>query len=368
METVRDPTATASPAPRVGLPVLVLAGFLGSGKTTLLNSLLHASDLRIGAIVNDFGDIPVDAALVDASVDATASLGGGCLCCVTDSSQLDAMLETLAAPERGLDAIVIEASGLADPAALALRVARSRVHGIRFAGVVLTVDASAYRQTLAVHPELAVQPRAADVIVVNKCDLAEASELEAVTRSVSAVAQGAPTVPAVDGEIAPELLFDRATRPVEPQQPTLFESLRTAEDDHDHAHPHLHDQYESVSFTSDRRMSPHLLLELLYSRPTGVIRYKGFVDLCVRSGPGSARLPHVLQGVGGSFAFTRQHGDHPVEGTRLVFIGRHLDRDGLLTALRGCERERQLPEDRAAMISVNRTLLARRRGRPRPPA
>lgn len=99
------------------IPVIVLAGFLGSGKTTLLNHLLHRSGgSRIGAVVNDFGAIEIDAmAVAGALGDSTVSLGNGCLCCAVDVSELDQYLDRLAQPSARIDVIVIEASGLAEP-------------------------------------------------------------------------------------------------------------------------------------------------------------------------------------------------------------------------------------------------------------
>ena len=91
---------------------LAIMGPSGSGKTTLLNHLLHHSGgTRIGAIVNDFGAIEIDAlAVAGALGDSTVSLGNGCLCCAVDSSELDGYLERLARPGTGIDVIVIEAS------------------------------------------------------------------------------------------------------------------------------------------------------------------------------------------------------------------------------------------------------------------
>jgi len=99
------------------IPVVVLAGFLGSGKTTLLNHLLHRSGgSRIGAIVNDFGAIEIDAMAVAGVLgDSTVSLGNGCLCCAVDASELDEYLGRLAQPSTRIDVIVIEGSGLPSP-------------------------------------------------------------------------------------------------------------------------------------------------------------------------------------------------------------------------------------------------------------
>lgn len=101
---------------RKPVPVVVLAGFLGSGKTTLLNHLLRQSrGTRIGAVVNDFGAIEIDAMTVAGQVDSMVSLGDGCLCCAVDTSELDEYLGRLSRPDLRIDVIVIEASGLAEP-------------------------------------------------------------------------------------------------------------------------------------------------------------------------------------------------------------------------------------------------------------
>lgn len=104
------------------VPVIVLTGHLGAGKTTVLNHLLRRPRTRIGVVVNDFGTVNLDATLVSGYVDQPAAISGGCLCCIDDLSGLDLALERLASLD--LDAILIEASGLADPMVLA-RMVRS---------------------------------------------------------------------------------------------------------------------------------------------------------------------------------------------------------------------------------------------------
>ena len=88
--------------PRV--PVIALTGYLGAGKTTLLNHLLRTPGARLGVVVNDFGDINVDAALVTGEVDEPASVAGGCLCCMPDAGGLETALERLTAARPDLDA------------------------------------------------------------------------------------------------------------------------------------------------------------------------------------------------------------------------------------------------------------------------
>ncbi|WP_447646267.1 CobW family GTP-binding protein [Nocardioides zeae] len=124
------------------VPVLVVAGPLGAGKTTLVNHLLsHSADTRVGVIVNDFGDIDVDGLLVAGQADMLFSASGGCLCCATDDGAVADFVARLTAPRAGIDVVVVEASGVADPVALVHRVTSSLSRRARFGGLVVLLDA-----------------------------------------------------------------------------------------------------------------------------------------------------------------------------------------------------------------------------------
>ncbi|POX48496.1 GTP-binding protein, partial [Streptomyces sp. Ru72] len=257
------------------IPVVVLAGFLGSGKTTLLNHLLHHSGgSRIGAVVNDFGAIEIDAmAVAGALGDSTVSLGNGCLCCAVDASELDLYLDRLAQPSAGIDVIVIEASGLAEPRELVRMVLASEQPRVVYGGLVEVVDAVEFDATRERHPELDRHLALADLVVVNKTDRAEDSER--VLRLVRSLADRAAVVPAAYGRIDPEFLFD--CRPAEERVGQLsFDDIPRQDghgQGHDEAHhAHLHTAYDSLSFRSDVPMNPRRLLDFLDSRPEGLYR------------------------------------------------------------------------------------------------
>ncbi|MFJ8150696.1 CobW family GTP-binding protein [Streptomyces sp. NPDC094468] len=315
------------------IPVVVLAGFLGSGKTTLLNHLLHRSGgSRIGAIVNDFGAIEIDAmAVAGALGDSTVSLGNGCLCCAVDASELDDYLERLAGPATGVDVIVIEASGLAEPEELVRMLLASEHPGIVYGGLVEVVDAAEFDATRAKHPEIDRHLALADLVVVNKLDRAGqgGERVLGLVRSLSD--QGAAVVPATYGRVDPAFLFD--CRPGEERVGQLsFDDLHTHRDGEDHA-GHLHTRYDTLSFVSGRPLDPRRLMAFLDSRPEGLYRIKGYVDF----GPHDSANRYAVHAVGRFLRFYPEPWPRDEERlTQLVLIGSGIDGAALRKELDAC--------------------------------
>lgn len=311
------------------IPVVVLTGFLGSGKTTLLNHLLHRSGgSRIGAIVNDFGSIEIDAMAVAGQLgDSTVSLGNGCLCCAVDASELDEYLERLARPSARIDLIVIEASGLAEPQELVKMVLASENPHIVYGGLVEVVDAAEFDATRERHPEVDRHLGIADLVVVNKVDRVSAADRERVLDAVRGFTDRAAVVAASYGRVDVELLLDR--KPVGERVGQLsFDDLHQHEeegdeeqDGHGH-HDHLHSAYESLSFSSEVPMSPRPFMALLDSRPEGLYRIKGYVDF----GDADPRNKYAVHAVG---RFLRFYPEVWAPGeprlTQLVLIGAGVD-------------------------------------------
>ncbi|MFH8617072.1 CobW family GTP-binding protein [Streptomyces sp. NPDC017979] len=349
-----SPTAQPS-RPRPQIPVIVLAGFLGSGKTTLLNHLLRSSrGTRIGAIVNDFGSIEIDAMTVAGQLgDSTVSLGNGCLCCAVDASELDVFLDRLTRPAARLDVIVIEASGLAEPQELVRMVLASENERIVYGGLVEVVDAAEYEATRERHPEIDRHLAVADLVVLNKTDRVDGERL---ARLRTALDGSAAVVESTYGRVDPELFFDR--RPAAERVGQLaFDDLLHDDEvaegadgaacgaGHDHA-AHLHAGYESVAFTAEAPMHPRRLLDFLDARPEGLYRIKGYVDF----GAADADNRYAVHAVGRFLRFYPEPwpGDAP-RRTELVLIGSGVDGPALLrdlTAARAARRE-DAPDERS---------------------
>ncbi|GAB4584174.1 CobW family GTP-binding protein [Nocardia sp. IFM 10818] len=275
---------------------MIVAGFLGAGKTTLLNRLLRSRSARIGVVVNDFGAVNIDAMLVAGQVDAMVSLGNGCVCCAVDVSELDGLFDRLADPRQKIDVIVVEASGLAEPRNLIRMVAGSDNPRIRYGGLIEVVDAEHFAESRARHPELATHLRLADLVVVNKADRVEPAALEQLRTEIGELVGQVPVYPTSHGRVDPGLLFDIPARDArEPRvgEQLSFDELFEDHDDHAHeapecdgrhadghhgdgcGHRHLHDGYDSVSFTSTTDLNPRELIAVLEDPPPGLFRAKG---------------------------------------------------------------------------------------------
>lgn len=251
------------PPPRIALTVV--GGFLGAGKTTLLNRLLQRGDgRRIAVLVNDFGAINVDAALVAASSADTIALANGCVCCSIGDDLSRALLTVLDAQPR-FDAVVIEASGVSDP----WRIAQIGLADPGFAldGVIVLVDSEAVLEQ-ARDPRLADslerQLRGADLIVLNKADRVDAEGLRRVHEWAASVAGRTPRREAVQADVPGVLLG------------ALGSDTPAGRVDCGHVHDHGA-EFESWSVRPSAVYSLKALRSLVAEMPAGVLRMKGVV-------------------------------------------------------------------------------------------
>ncbi|MCX4095363.1 CobW family GTP-binding protein [Nocardia sp. alder85J] len=337
------------------IPVVVVAGFLGAGKTTLLNRLLRQRDARIGVVVNDFGAVNIDAMLVAGQVDAMVSLGNGCVCCAVDLGELDEMFARLTDPRQRIDVIVVEASGLAEPGNLIRTVLGSDNPRLRYGGLLEVVDAEHVGESLARHPDLAGQLRMADLVVINKADRVPAEQLTRVRRELGELVGAVPMYTTSFGRIDPRLLFDPPQRAAGTVAEQLsFDELLAAEHDHgedghaEDGHRHLHDDYDSVTFTSAAGLDPGRLLALLDDPPAGLFRAKGWVSFAVAAEP----RRFLLHLVGRHLVFEPAARSGGAEPTTLVLIGAGLDIAAVTASLRATEHAGPALLDERALLDI----------------
>ena len=306
------------------LPVIAVTGFLGSGKTTLIRALLDTPEgANTAIVVNEFGEIGIDQALLRASSDATVLLGNGCLCCNVRTDLQETLRALFADRARGavpsFARVIIETSGLADPGPILQTFATDRALGREFhlQALVTVVDAVAGAGNIDHMPEAAKQVALADRIVLTKSDLADAAAIGQLTRRIAGLTQ-APIGVAEDGAIAPAFVLD------EPPAPQRFDSGEHNQA-HDHGHAHTHG-LQSFALVFDRPLSwpavEQAMAVLTALRGPDLLRVKGILAI------EGCRGPVVVHAV--------QHTAHPpVEledwpdpdhRSRLVFITRGLSR------------------------------------------
>jgi G3E family GTPase len=190
------------------LPVLLLTGFLGSGKTTLVNALLKDQRLADTAVaINEFGAVPLDQHLIDEGEDRTVVLANGCLCCNVAGDMEAAVMRIFSRRQTGdlprFRRLIVEPSGLADPAPIAQAILRNPVMSrhLRLEGIATTVDALFGLSQLERHEECRKQVSLADTLVLTKTDLAEPDAVAELKSKLRALNPAATLIEARHGAV-----------------------------------------------------------------------------------------------------------------------------------------------------------------------
>jgi G3E family GTPase len=323
------------------IPVTVLTGYLGAGKTTLLNRILsEPHGKKYAVVVNEFGEIGIDNDLVVNSDEEIFEMNNGCICC-TVRGDLIRIIEGLMRRKGKFDAIIVETTGLADPAPVAQTFFMDESVGskARLDAVVTVADAKWLKDRLKDAPEAKSQIAFADVILLNKTDLVtpeELTEIEARIRGINAYAKLHRTqrsqVPL--SEVLGRNAFD-LDRILDIEPAFLEEEAHDHHHDHDHdghehshAHgglKHYHDEdMQSVSLKEARPLDPDKFFpwvqELVAKEGTRILRSKGILSF--KDDPDRFVFQGVHMILDGDHQRPWKEGE-PRE-SRIVFIGREL--------------------------------------------
>jgi G3E family GTPase len=280
-----------------------VAGFLGAGKTTVVNHVLaNAEGRRIAAVVNDFGAINIDAELIAGASDGVISLANGCICCSLEGD----LLRTLAAIIRRTprpDAIVIETSGVADPADIIRNLMDPVIYREAPLETVLCVLDATCSDTALNDALLRTQLRAADVVALSKVDLADQTDLARVRAAIAELRPRAVIVEALHGDVPASLLF--AADPDRPPPPREAARRRPASD-----------RFETLSWSANHPLSLPRLQSAIARLAPKLARAKGLFEPADQPG-----RQFLFQLAGGRATLSPASAPPPeVPKARMVFI------------------------------------------------
>jgi len=334
------------------IPVTVLTGYLGAGKTTLLNRILsEPHGKKYAVIVNEFGEIGIDNDLVVGADEEVFEMNNGCICC-TVRGDLIRIIVGLMRRKGKFDAIIVETTGLADPAPVAQTFFVDENVGRRakLDAVVTVADAKWLRDRLRDAPEAKNQIAFADVILLNKTDLVSDAELREVEARIRGINPYATLHRTQRAQIPLEAVLGRNAFDLErilEIEPAFLEADDHGHDhdhhhDHGHAHSHgglkhYHDEdMQSISMKTDTPLDPDkffpFIQNLVQVEGPNILRCKGILSL--KDDP----KRFVFQGV-----HMMLDGDHQREWkqdeertSRVVFIGRNLPEEKIRKGFESC--------------------------------
>ena len=335
------------------IPVTVLTGYLGAGKTTLLNRILsEPHGKKYAVVVNEFGEIGIDNDLVVGVDEEVFEMNNGCICC-TVRGDLVRILDGLMRRKGKFDAIIVETTGLADPAPVAQTffVDENVGRKTRLDAVVTVADAKWLKDRLQDAPEAKNQIAFADVILINKTDLVSAAELDEVEARIRAINRYAKVHKTERAQVPLDEVLSRNAFDLDRILHLEPEFLEGDGHDHDHGHgdghDHEHHHHGGLKHYHDEEMQS---ISLKSDRPLDADKFFPWVqDLVQKEGPNILRCKGILSFKNDDerFVFQGVHmildGDHqrpwrdgePRE-SRIVFIGRKLPEEKIRGGFESC--------------------------------
>ncbi len=307
------------------IPILLITGFLGSGKTTFINWILEKqTDLKISVILNEFGDTKLESHFIKQHAENIMELANGCMCCVA-KSDIPRVIKYILEHSPQTEFILIEASGLSDPDPVREALQTPPVNASTYLeSTVCVIDAENFETQRSQHSIITSQIADADLILLNKTELAGPQKTERVTSLIQALTPDIRVV-ILSPDVPVELFLTKsAPSKVLPK--------------HAESHHHAHESYESYWYETTSRFNLDELRETLKRFPPDILRIKGVVKCQLENEPVQLRVQRVGTHV---TIELDESADTPQTMTKsgLLFIGKKLDTNAIQELLSTCLTE-----------------------------
>ncbi|MBM7541039.1 CobW family GTP-binding protein [Amphibacillus cookii] len=318
------------------IPVTILTGYLGAGKTTLLNRILaEKHNQKVAVIVNEYGEVGIDNQLVINSDEEIIEMNNGCICCTVRGDLVNILRTLVFAKEENqvhFDRVVIETTGLADPAPVAqtFLIDQDLAEQFIIDSIVTVVDGKHISRHLDVKDEAQEQIAFADVILLNKLDLLQKREQLQLEERINMINPTAKWLFAEYCDIAIDDILNIQSFNLKDKlriHPHLLE---------DHHHHHHDDHIKSIAFVEEQPLD-QLKLDrwmswLIQEKGEDLLRYKGILNI------DGVEERVIFQGIHMLFAGKkdRKWRDGEVRRSQFIFIGKQLDREALIKQFEQC--------------------------------
>jgi G3E family GTPase len=310
------------------IPVTILTGFLGAGKTTILNQIIAKHpEKKFGLIINEFGEEGIDGQLVQSSGEEMVEMSNGCICCVVRKDLQDAAQKLVESGK--VDYIIIETSGLAEPIPVAQTFSMETLGGkVMMDAIVCIVDCENYKLGTQEYSVGIEQIQAADIIVINKINPQTEANLPEVRKLIQNYNSFAAVIEN-RGDLNVSLLIQSDKWTVE----KMTQAAEEGKEDDEHEHHHEHDDVDEYIFVTEQPINAPKLSAFLEQLPQNVVRCKGFLKLEIFPGQFGTFLCQIVGATRMLVPFVPQDPKFNAEKSRLVFIGKNLDRAAIREGL-----------------------------------